>query len=637
MPISEESDFSKTEILALTFEAGLLLDKMIDISIEQKGDPIPDTWIDEFEGVERIVGSMIRYNLDEDPSTGIVDTPSPPHVQESSSAEVVLVESPVLVIKRDGTRSSFGESLFEFSVGSARLDDSMSSIEEDDLPEHLVMVDKPENDLSVQQESISDEEGHDERDFNLEDELRRDEERIFEKDYHAIATPPKDEDQGIDHSPYLQRVIAELEDLGPLEASYGDLQETTDDIEGVETSSELREMSLSPERPRNLSGELDNHGLYNIEDEEDSDSDEYLRYNHMATEIRTSSPIYPDHELNYAELDSDTDSDFDSPSKSRSRYDDTVHLSELDSPITFPASPDTTIRVNPLSLDPFSPPRKPADENTIRLPISRPSSPRKYANLNSGRDTPSPTPLPSTLVVDPNTPPSLRTSQLHSKVTEIAHSHPTIALIPQESTFRPTSSSEYGMYTLRPKTSMSAHSRHSSVSSSNTASPHWSNTGTARENGAGGGRRVDVAGVNLYVRILSDRVMVRVGGGWVDLEHYLVEYIGKHRRRSGSTEPNSATSKRNASSSASAYGSSPRMDAYEFLELDDSPMSSGGQRSVSSLGVPYGSPPRGSGRHSSLEMRSVTPEIGNAGANPAGSIGRAAGGGYIRRMYVRRK
>lgn len=56
-------------------------------------------------------------------------------------------------------------------------------------------------------------------------------------------------------------------------------------------------------------------------------------------------------------------------------------------------------------------------------------------------------------------------------------------------------------------------------------------------------KKLDIvgSGVNLYVRILSDRVMVRVGGGWVDLDQYLREYIGKrevsNRRRSGSVDP----------------------------------------------------------------------------------------------------
>src|SRR5438046_4152856 len=44
----DTNEISATEALALTVEAGLLLDRMIDISVEEKGLPIPDEWIDEF-------------------------------------------------------------------------------------------------------------------------------------------------------------------------------------------------------------------------------------------------------------------------------------------------------------------------------------------------------------------------------------------------------------------------------------------------------------------------------------------------------------------------------------------------------------------------------------------------------------
>jgi hypothetical protein len=114
--------------------------------------------------------------------------------------------------------------------------------------------------------------------------------------------------------------------------------------------------------------------------------------------------------------------------------------------------------------------------------------------------------------------------------------------------------------------------------------------------------------------------MVRVGGGWVDLDSYLIEYIGKRRRTSSNVEVND----------------------YEFLEVE-------GGRSVSALGV-YSSPPRGggrnSGRMSAMEIRrsvspmelrrSVSPcftEDGNSSVG-FGSIGRAGG---TRRMFVRRK
>jgi hypothetical protein len=154
--------------------------------------------------------------------------------------------------------------------------------------------------------------------------------------------------------------------------------------------------------------------------------------------------------------------------------------------------------------------------------------------------------------------------------------------------------------------------------------------------------------------------MVRVGGGWVDLDSYLREYIGKReagrRRRSGSVEPI-------------------HREDFEFLEIDEPPVGGttfgrrnvttpggvrattplgermtppvgSGGRSVSSLGV-YHSPPRAGGRNSSMECRrSVSPGLispgleeisgpGSVGSN--GSIGRSAGGAVTRRMYVRRK
>jgi hypothetical protein len=156
--------------------------------------------------------------------------------------------------------------------------------------------------------------------------------------------------------------------------------------------------------------------------------------------------------------------------------------------------------------------------------------------------------------------------------------------------------------------------------------------------------------------------MVRVGGGWVDLEKYLVEYIGKRRRTGG--------------------------EDFEILELDYSSGNFGGavkrgERSVSSLGV-YSSPPTGGGRSSSLGVRgsppggrnsslgfqttglgvrssppggrtsslgirNVSPAVGERSSsgevrrsvspavgewNGSGSIGRAGG---TRRMFVRRK
>jgi Growth-Arrest-Specific Protein 2 Domain len=89
--------------------------------------------------------------------------------------------------------------------------------------------------------------------------------------------------------------------------------------------------------------------------------------------------------------------------------------------------------------------------------------------------------------------------------------------------------------------------------------------------------------------------MVRVGGGWVDLDSYLREYIGKressYRRRSGSVEP------------LQQQPGSPLL-SVELVELEV------GARSVSSLGVRNENTGEGSasGRRSALEVRrSVSP------------------------------
>ena len=112
---------------------------------------------------------------------------------------------------------------------------------------------------------------------------------------------------------------------------------------------------------------------------------------------------------------------------------------------------------------------------------------------------------------------------------------------------------------------------------------------------------MEMGGVNLYVRILSDRCMVRVGGGWVDLDQYLREYIGKrevsNRRRSGSVEPQVQQQQQqqspksplvrdiSPSSSPSVFVScsdvngsirshglrelSPGIEGYEFLDIEE--------------------------------------------------------------------
>ena len=439
-------------------------------------------------------------------------------------------------------------------------------------------------------------------DLDLEEELLRDDNRIFEE-YHAIATPPHEPNNEHDHSPFLARIIAELEDLEPLETlteSYSlDPEDgpvdTEDHIDGIKRDGD------------------DFH--HSLESDAESDDEGFNGGQELSTrvEIRTSSPLFEHQDLNYDQLESDDDEEgiiSDDDDDETTTFDRTVIIDTLPTPSTPPQH---------LSLDPFSPqkhttfPSSPSSsESSLDQTITLPRNERKHPHLTTR--TPSPPPLPDT-----TTPPALRTSHLHSKVSAIAHSLPTIALIPQHKTFKPTptahTSPEYGYYTLH---SRQTHSRQSSVSSC----------------GEEGPRRVDVQGQNLYVRILSDRVMVRVGGGWVDLEQYLREYIGKRggsggRRRSGSV--------------ASSTGGG----EFEFLDLDAGEGQGQGRRSVtpglvggratSSLGV-YSSPPRnvsagasGSGRMSSLDLRrSVSPMGLEEG------MGKASGSS-TRRMFVRRK
>jgi hypothetical protein len=652
---------------------------MIDISVEEKGLPIPEEWIDEFERIEQMVRRIA--NDDNEP-----ETPSPNVIEWSEST----MESPDISTKRE--RSSIVDSLFSMSPRSERLDDSMSSIG-DDIPVHLRA--KHEEDISEFSEDVGltiendveglsedargssgdgdsdqksrreeepvferndferyrdvdcqdfseDERDSEEEEFNLEQELKRDDERVFEKEYHAIPTPPELEIGEVDHSPFLARVIAELEELDPFESlpmqivERGAVSENSDDNDDVEVQQNQRIVD---------DNEVDIDALYEAMINGDNSDEEYqFESSPMRGEIRTSSPNFEDQELHYEELESSDDDDededdstgfdrtiildtlddttqrlkpitldpFDSPKRIKSTNPDTsgspirpnnTNLGSFESPIRPNHTLDefeSPIHPNHMSLDPFDSPSKTSNSDVdLDETITLPRSPRKHPILSR---TPSPPPT----IPPPATPASLRDSQLHSKVTEIAHSHPTIALIPQTSTFRPTQTSEYGYYTLRPQTS---HSRHSSVSSD-----------------APEPRRVDVGGVNLYVRILSDRVMVRVGGGWVDLEQYLKEYVGKreYRRRSGSTTSNRG------------------IGEYEVLELDDQPKGrmgstppSLGMRATSSLGT-YSSPPRGSGRVSALEFRRSASPAGFSGGfeDGHGSIGRAGG---TRRVYVRRK
>ena len=665
----DTNEISSTEALALTVEAGLLLDRMIDISVEEKGLPIPDEWIDEFERIEQMIGRITQE--DNEP-----ETPSPNPIEWSEST----MESPDVSVKRE--TSSIADSLFSMSPRSDRLEDSMSSIG-DHLPAHLRVKHEEDIGLAVENdvEGLSEdargssgdgdsdqkwrrEEGRvfekntfkryrdddvrdfseDERDseeeeFNLEKELKRDDERVFEKEYHAISTPPELEVGEVDNSPFLARVIAELEELDPFESlptqicEQGAMSENSDENEN--TGIQQNRMMINDD-------EVNIDALYEaMINSDDSDDEHQFESSRMRGEIRTSSPNFDDQELHYEELES---SDDDENEDDTTRFDRTIILDTLDDPtqninpinlepfenpkrikLTTSDTLESPIRLNNTNLDSFESPTHPnhtldAFESPIgsnHMSLDALDSPSKHSNSDldldetitlprSPRKHPilSRTPSPPPTIPPQETPTSLRDSQLHSKVTQIAHSHPTIALIPQTSTFRPTQTSEYGYYTLRPQAS---HSRHSSVSSD-----------------APEPRRVDVGGVNLYVRILSDRVMVRVGGGWVDLEQYLKEYVGKreYRRRSGSVT------------------SSPGIGEYEVLDLDDqlkgrmgSTPPSLGMRAASSLGT-YSSPPRGSGRVSALEFRSVSPAAAGGFEDAHGSIGRAGG---TRRVYVRRK
>ena len=659
--LSSNPKLSATDALALTVEAGLLLDQMIDLSAEGKSDPIPDDWIDEFEKLEFMIARITKEDGEpETPCPGLRMGESPESMRTLSTRFSGL-DSVFSTPRREDSMSSVEEELegllrskgkhelqdevegkFDLAEEMTRinltnkdpkvkhqeaemdeglLDPALKDVmpihldeegvkikqeDEEDLPEPLIDADRLPDNTEFQsatigkqgkESTIEDTESpsadgnqeidgveithadaimdkiHDEE-FDLEEELLRDDNRIFEE-YHAISTPPRESNGEIDHSPFLARVIAELEDLEPLESlSLLPDEGSDDDLERV----------------------TDLHTFQPHERDIDSDDEFDVDETSMKVQIRTSSPLFDNHELHYDHLgseDEDEDEDEDD-------YDDTTTLERTVILDTLPSSsppnitPPASSPPAHLSLDPFSPAKHTtySSDSDVDETIVLPTTQRKRPILSR---TPSPP-----AIIDPSTPPSLRDSQLHSKVTQIAHSHPTIALIPQHTTFRPSNSSEYGYYTLKPRGQRS-HSRASSHSS------------VAEE-----ARKIDVQGQNLYVRVLSDRVMVRVGGGWVDLEQYLREYIGKreYRRRSGSI--------------ASSVGE------YEFVDLDGEQgrrsvtpgVGGSGGRASSSLGA-YSSPPRSGtgGRVSSLDLRrSVSP----IGLDEKASVG-------PRRMYVRRK
>ena len=183
---------------------------MIDISVEEKGLPIPDEWIDEFEKIEQMVGRITKEDMEP-------ETPCPPSVMWTESP----IESPESN-RREHTRSSIVESVFS-SPRSERLDDSMSSIE-NDLPTHLHVKHKEDDDgdvegLNENSENLGGDSDDDDKEFDLDEELRRDDDRVFDKEYHSIATLPEQEAGEVDHSPFLARVISEMEELEPLETT----------------------------------------------------------------------------------------------------------------------------------------------------------------------------------------------------------------------------------------------------------------------------------------------------------------------------------------------------------------------------------------------------------------------------------
>jgi Growth-Arrest-Specific Protein 2 Domain len=571
-PSTSSVSLTTTEALAMTVEAGILLDRMIDLSAEHKSSPIPETWIDEFEQLERMVGILVQPEEHETPSPGDVSITS---------------------MRRESDEWVLGE-------------ESMSSIGTSELAMELEQDEK--------------------RVFGEEDDnYNEDEDREREGvEYHVI-----DELNGVEeHSPFLARIIAEMENFGiddddyvpslPPIKSNGYTNGVTDAADDSETTEddiacELFDSPLDEARYQDIvtpeisfhsdeqferldSGDDNQHSspLHNArnhaehtpeislhsesftthfdtldsddEEERDIDGDELYSRIISAGESesdeevnyfpphRTSSPIYEDGELDYEDGEVEQGIDFE---------DETCEDSDSD---TSPSS------FNPHGRNDDS------DSNTV---INLSSSPPRPSHLSlnpfSPARPPRPSPLPEdldatiTLPKRPLPPSELHSSHLHSKVTQIAKVHPTIALIPQQASFKPSGRSEYAMYTLRPNTSQSICSRrsHSRQSSFDDSEPRKLTAGTT----------------TLYVRVLSDRVMVRVGGGWVDLDQYLREYIGRRGDRRQSEE-------------------------YEFLEVE-------GRRMVSS-------PIVGDGLR-----RSVSP----FGSEDGG----LAGFGGTRRMFVRRK
>ena len=321
------SSLSATEACALTVEAGLLLDRMIDISLDGKGMPIPDEWIDEFERIERVVGHIARQEED-----AVLQTPSP--AIRPPITDTLVADSP------EGRRGSVIDSVFSVSPRSQRMEDSLSSIE-DDLEEVHVKEEETEP------EAVEGDEGAKKgKEFDLEEALREDDERVFAKEYHSIS-PPVVEDEGtVDHSPFLERVIAEMEELHPFhtiqetssnEALEEDYREEESDKETEEEENDIPKQEIQGEHARRDSEDdgperdsdeypshsesyhclkdddgIDVNALYEdmINGEEtDSDDDDPIDF---SREIRTSSPTFDEHDihdLDYDELQSSESDD----------------------------------------------------------------------------------------------------------------------------------------------------------------------------------------------------------------------------------------------------------------------------------------------------------------------------------------
>src|SRR5271155_4263559 len=153
-------DLTTSDALALTVEAGLLLDQMIDLSAEGKSDPIPDDWIDEFEKLEFMIARITKED------DGEPETPCPNY------RDGEVGESPESMRTRFGVDSVFST--------PRREEDSMSSVEEE-LPEYLCVDGKYE------------EEG-----FDLAEEMRRVtlldgevevEVKVEEEEYEGLLDP----------------------------------------------------------------------------------------------------------------------------------------------------------------------------------------------------------------------------------------------------------------------------------------------------------------------------------------------------------------------------------------------------------------------------------------------------------------